>query len=206
MTAKSQLQSNQADPRANAYRILAAALAAPPDAAFLAQIAGLPQSQAEDDCARALQQLRAEAEKGDVEQAADDYQQLLVGLGRGKVIPYGSWHITGSMMDKPLADLRRDLQQLGLQKRKEAGEPEDHAAALCETMAVLCSEESSDSSRESALSFARQQKMFQSHLAPWFEFFFSEISGKAESGFYRALGEFGRAFIAFESRYFQMPL
>lgn len=188
--------------RANGYRILAAALSAPPDDALLSALAALPSEIKEDDCGRALLKLRKAAQNG--RGAADDYQRLFVGLGRGEVVPYGSWHISGKMMDKPLAHLRRDLRALGLRRQTTAGEPEDHAGALCETMAILCDEESA-AAATGALSFSRQQKIFRAHLAPWMEIFFTDIAEKAGSNFYRAVGEFGAAFLAFERRYFEMP-
>lgn len=204
------IDSGESRPRAIAYRILAAALAAPPDDSLLSALSELQIDVAnEDDCGRALAKLRkaAAAETAKNEQrAADDYQRLFIGLGRGEVVPYGSWHISGKMMDKPLARLRADLRRLGLRRQADAGEPEDHASALCETMAILCDEESSAESEAGALSFSRQQKMFLAHLAPWMEIFFADIAEKAESNFYRALGEFGAAFCAFERRYFNMPL
>ncbi len=190
--------------RANAYRILAATLTAPPDKALLQKIAALPVAKdADDACGRALLSLK-QAAAGDAARAAEDYQELLIGLGRGKVVPYGSWHISGNMMDKPLAALRVDLKQLGLSRKQDAHEPEDHAGALCETMAVLCEEETANDSA-AALAHSRQHKIFSAHMAPWLEEFFADIAVKSEGDFYLAVGQFGAAFAAFERRYFEMP-
>lgn len=190
--------------RANAYRILAATLTGPPDNELLERISELPvDKNADDACGRALLSLK-QAAKEDSESAAEDYQELLIGLGRGKVVPYGSWHISGNMMDKPLSALREDLKQLGLSRQQEAHEPEDHAGALCETMAVLCEEETGSDSA-AALAHSRQQKIFSAHMAPWFEEFFADMAIKSEGGFYRSVGQFGAAFSAFERRYFEMP-
>ena len=200
--------------RANAYRMLAAAILSPPDSSLLQQIAALPSASGDDACGRALAALQKAAAAASPQEAAEDYQQLFIGLGRGKVMPYGSWHISGRMMDKPLARLRSDLQTLGLARRPDVGEPEDHAGALCETMAVLCAEEDGEAAasaeagavlEKSALSFSRQQKIFAAHLEPWLEIFFADIVRHAEGDFYRAFGAFGAAFAAFERRYFAMP-
>lgn len=190
--------------RANAYRLLAAVLTAPPDMAVLAKIAALPVANSDDDCGLALARLRTAAADEEATRVADDYQELLIGLGRGKVVPYGSWHISGNMMDKPLAALRADLQEFGLRKQTDSGEPEDHIGALCETMAVLCDEEAGADEEDSVLSFSRQQRIFHAHLAPWSEIFFTDIGEKAESELYRAVGAFGVAFMVFERRYFEM--
>ena len=69
-----------------------------------------------------------------------EYQDLFIGVGRGEVVPYGSWYMTGFLMDKPLALLRADLAALGFERQENVKEPEDHAAALCETMAMLINE------------------------------------------------------------------
>ena len=204
--------------RANAYRMLAAAILSPPDSSLLQQIAALPSASGDDACGRALTALQKAVAAASPQEAAEDYQQLFIGLGRGKVMPYGSWHISGRMMDKPLARLRSDLQTLGLARRPDVGEPEDHAGALCETMAVLCAEEDGEAAasaeaaaeagaalEKSALSFSRQQKIFAAHLEPWLEIFFADIVRHAEGDFYRAFGAFGAAFAAFERRYFAMP-
>lgn len=194
-----------ASARAQAWRILGTPLTGAPDAKALADFARLPPPSARDECGEALAALAAAAGSADPEEVADDYWQLLVGLGRGKVVPYGSWHISGGMMDKPLAQLRDDLRALGLRRQDSAKEPEDHAGALCETMAALCDEESDIGNDAAAPAFARQKKIYDTHLSPWIGQFFADIAENAQTSFYRAFGEFGSAFAAFERRYFSMP-
>ena len=202
MTTKTKTESAAGESgRAAAWRILAAPLTAAPDAETLSRCAKLGEFSREaaaDDCARTLRGLAEAAAQTETEAAADDYQDLFIGLGRGKVVPYGSWHISGALMDRPLARLRGDLRALGFARTPQTREPEDHAGALCETMAMLAAD-------DSALSFAAQKKFFDAHAAPWLGGFFAEVSAAAETPFYRALGEFGGAFLAFESRYFSMP-
>ncbi|MDM5147978.1 molecular chaperone TorD family protein [Candidatus Persebacteraceae bacterium Df01] len=183
--------------RANSYALLAAVLRAPPDLSLLNDIATLPKPEANDDCAKTLSALIVAATTD--ENLADDYHELFIGLGRGKVVPYGSWHITGSMMEKPLVLLRNDLDMLGITRQKNVVEPEDHAAVLCELMALLCAESRPDA-------FARQKKIFDAHLSKWIEIFFEDVSAQAASDFYRAAGNFGTALMHFEKRYFSMPI
>ena len=189
--------------RANAYALLAACQTAAPSAELLAQLAKLP-APPEDDTGKALARLVAAAatvvavvDNSAQEAVADDYHNLFIGLGRGKVAPYASYYLTGNMMDKPLAALRTDLAALGIARQKNAAEPEDHAGALCELMAMLCAEESAEA-------FARQKKLFDAHLAAWMEALFADITREAETEFYQSLGNFGTAFIRFEKRYFGM--
>ncbi|OEF75111.1 TorD/DmsD family molecular chaperone, partial [Vibrio tasmaniensis] len=86
----------------------------------------------------AIQQAATESNREALE---DEYQNLFIGIGRGEIVPFGSWHRTGSMMEKPLAEIRHDLELLGIERDEQVKEPEDHIAALCEVMAMLTDEE-----------------------------------------------------------------
>ena len=73
----------------------------------------------------------------DVERVGREYFDLFVGLGRGELLPYGSYYLTGFLYERPLARLRGDLKRLGIEQTQGQSEPEDHAAILCEIMAGL---------------------------------------------------------------------
>jgi len=88
-----------------------------------------------------------------------------VAIGRPQVVLYASWHLTGFMMEKPLAVLRDDLAELGLARQNEVRESEDHFAALMEVMRHLAC----DSDRPEAQRLALQQKFFLAHIDPWSE-------------------------------------
>ena len=47
--------------------------------------------------------LGAAAQAATVQSAAEEYQSLFVGLGRGELVPYGSYYLTGFLQEKPLA-------------------------------------------------------------------------------------------------------
>ena len=68
-----------------------------------------------------------------------EYFNLFIGVGRGELLPYGSYYLTGFLHERPLARLRQDLVQLGIERAVGQVEPEDHAAILCEVMAGLVS-------------------------------------------------------------------
>ena len=57
--------------------------------------------------------------------------------GRGELLPYASYYLTGFLHERPLARLRDDLAALGIERVESNSEPEDHAATLCEIMAGL---------------------------------------------------------------------
>ena len=103
--------------RASAYSLLAALLRCAPDQALLHQLGALlPDSDASQDTLfEAMSGLAATA-KHNPEQLEDEYPSLFIGIGRGKVVPYGSWYLTGFLMEQPLSDLRDDLIALGFEK------------------------------------------------------------------------------------------
>ncbi|MEW8584258.1 MAG: molecular chaperone TorD family protein, partial [Candidatus Thiodiazotropha sp.] len=114
-----------------------------------------------------------------------------------ELVPYGSWYLTGFLMEKPLGRLRDDLARLGFQRQEGVTEPEDHVAALCEVMGMLITE---------GIEFERQSHFFESPMAGWLERFFADLSEAKTAVFYRAVGRFGAAFAAMEKRYLSMPV
>jgi len=123
-----------------------------------------------------------------VEQLEDEYQELFIGIGRGEVVPFASWHLTGSLMEKPLAEIRTHLSQLGLERSENVKEPEDHISALCETMAYLCEQPDSV-----------QQSFFNRHLAPWYERLAVQITEAQHTRYYHAVAKLMRAFLSLEN-------
>jgi TorA maturation chaperone TorD len=184
--------------RANTYSLLGALLAAPPAPSLLHLLTQItPATGAgRDDLATAWEVLRLAGERASVESLDDEYHELFVGIGRGELVPYGSWYMTGFLMDQPLAILRRDLAELGFQRQQETKEPEDHVAALLEIMGLLIG--------ESDASVDVQRRFFQSHMAPWLNTFFLDLQKAQAARFYRAVGQFGEQFIVFERKYLTM--
>jgi TorA maturation chaperone TorD len=58
-----------------------------------------------------------------------------VGLGRGELLPFASYYLTGFLHERPLAELRGELERLGIGRAPGVHEPEDHIGFVCETMA-----------------------------------------------------------------------
>lgn len=180
--------------RAAAYSVLAALLRGIPSAEELAQISEFAKVEVdEDELLLSMSSLGLAAQSTDLSAIDDEYHVLFVGLGRGELVPYGSWYLTGFLMEQPLSTLRDDLKLLGFARDESVVEPEDHVAALCEVMMMLIADESS--------SVETQSIFFEKHIAPWMERFFDDLS-KAESAvFYRAVGRFGMAYLDFEKQY-----
>src|SRR5262249_8643285 len=119
--------------RAQEYALLATLLARAPDAALLRRVAILTGDATPLGLAHAALAEAAAAHSAD--QIAREYFALFVGIGRGELLPYGSYYLTGFLHERPLARLRADLQGLGIESTEAQSEPEDHAAILCEIMA-----------------------------------------------------------------------
>lgn len=178
--------------RANTYGLLATLLAGPPRQEIFDLLASIDPPSG-DGLGTAWRELMRAAEHADVEGVDDEYHDLFIGVGRGELIPYGSWYRTGFVMDKPLAVLRSDLAALGFERRDEVKEPEDHAAALLETMALIAASPEHD--------FDVQRRFFDRHVAPWMRTFFADLQTADSARFYRAVGQFGERFMTFETQY-----
>lgn len=184
--------------RAGAYSLLAALLRDVPTAEVLKQAAGMSElAQDKDDLGLAMSMLGLAAQHSDPASVDDEYHDLFIGLGRGEVVPYGSWYLTGFLMEKPLGLLRDDLAHLGYQRDPSVCEPEDHVAALCEVMSMLIQENRST---------AVQSDFLTQHMSKWLDRFFDDLSKAESASFYQAVARFGAAFIKFEHQYFGLDI
>jgi TorA maturation chaperone TorD len=183
--------------RASAYALIAAILRSAPDQAMLDRLGGLPQQAGADgdDLLLAMSSLALSAKSHTPSSIDAEFHELFIGLGKGEVVPYGSWYLTGYLMEKPLSDLRDDLAKLGYERNESVVEPEDHAAALCEVISLMI---------EEATDLSTQRIFFESHMANWMGSFFADLSDAKSAVFYKAVGRFGAAFIALENEYFSM--
>jgi TorA maturation chaperone TorD len=181
--------------RAQEYALLSALLARAPDAALLERLAGLRGDASPLGLAHAA--LAEAASRSNVERIEREYFDLFIGLGRGELLPYGSYYLTGFLHERPLARLRADLSKLGIERAGGQAEPEDHAAILCEIMAGLAS------GRFPAPADA-DRDLFKQHLAPWIGRFFADLECAETADFYRRIGALGRVFIEIETDAFAL--
>ena len=131
--------------------------------------------------------------------ARAEFDALFVGLGRGEVLPYASYYLTGFLNEKPLAKLRRDMRALGIERSPTVFEPEDGIASLMEMMAGLIR------GRFGApATLARQRDFFATHVGPWAGHLFADLEGARASVLYAPVGAAGRAFMEIEREAFRM--
>jgi TorA maturation chaperone TorD/DNA-binding transcriptional regulator YdaS (Cro superfamily) len=181
--------------RAREYALLATLLACPPSATLLAQIARLHGDATPLGLAHA--RLADAASITAPEVVEREYFDLFLGLGRGELLPYASFYLTGFLNERPLARLRQDLAALGIERVETNSEPEDHAATLCEIMAALAG------GRIPASEDA-QRLMFEKHIAPWMGRLFADMENAAAANFYRSVGSLGRLFLEIEAEAFTL--
>lgn len=184
--------------RGNLYALLGNLLAAAPSATVLDVLRSIsPEPDDDSLLAASWQMLAVAAARADLEQLRQEYDALFIGLGRGEVVPYGSWYLTGFLMELPLAQLRSDLRQLGIERQPGVHEPEDHAAALCDTMALLIT-------GDEPVTLERQFDFYTRHLETWLPRFFRDLQQAGSARFYRAVGQLGEQFIGVESQAFRV--
>jgi TorA maturation chaperone TorD len=186
--------------RGNVYVLLGNLLASPPDHDLLQMLSGIAAER--DDESRLAASWRSLAEAAASASPAeirDEYDTLFIGLGRGELVPYASYYLTGFLMEKPLALLRDDLRRLGIERQPGVSEPEDHAAALCDTMALLIT-------GDTPATLEEQRRFYARHLEVWLPKFFRELQQAASARFYRAVGQLGEQFIGVESQAFRVSI
>lgn len=182
--------------RAHEYSLLASLLIRAPDARVLAQIGNLRG----DPTLLGVAHLElAEAARGaEPEDIEREYFDLFVGIGRGELLPYASYYLTGFLHERPLARLREDLGQTGIVRANAVTEPEDHAGILCEIMSGLASGQ-----LPAPVDYGRT--VFERHMSPWIERFFADLERAKAASFYRRVGTVGRLFIEIERDAFALP-
>jgi TorA maturation chaperone TorD len=183
--------------RANIYMLLARLLARPPERATLDTVAGFHGD--ETQMGQALNALAAAARASAPEMVDDEYHELFIGVGQGELSPYGSYYLTGFLYEKPLANLRVDMEKQGISHGDDVNEPEDHIASLCEMMCGLITGAFGE-----PVGLAEQQGFFNAHLAPWAHRFFEDLERARAAAFYMPVGAVGKLFMEIESQAFEM--
>lgn len=183
--------------RADFYNFLGLLLSAPPDQLLLDQIVGL--SGDETDLGQAIGALARVARVTKPAAAEREFNALFIGLGRGELLPYASYYLTGFLNEKPLAQLRQDMAARAITRAPNVFEPEDNIASLMEMMAGMIV------GRFSTPAPLADQRLFWSrHIGPWAGHFYSDLEGAEASVLYASVGAAGRVFMEIEREAFRM--
>ena len=183
--------------RANTYALLARLLRTQPDAEALSEFTRIQTDDTE--MGRALAALAEAARDATPDSVDDEFHDLFVGVGETELTPYTSYYLTGFVYEKPLAKLRVAMAELGISQGDDVAEPEDHIASLCEIMCGLITGAFGEPA-----DLARQQAIFDEHIAPWAERFFEDLETASSANFYKSVGTIGKLFIRIESQAFEM--
>jgi len=181
--------------RAQEYALIAMLLTRAPDTQLLSNLSELRGDATPLGMAHVA--LAEAASNADARRVEREYFDLFIGLGRGELMPYGSYYLTGFLHERPLARLREDLAKLGIARADGVVEPEDHAAILCEIMSGLASGRLPAPPNSDRL-------IFDKHMAPWIGRFFTDLERAEAADFYRRVGTLGRVFIDIESEAFAL--
>ena len=181
--------------RGREYALLSALLARAPDQSLLNRLAGLSGDSTPLGVVHAA--LAQAARQTSAERVEREHFDLFIGLGRGELLPYGSYYLSGFLHERPLARLRAHLAQLGIERAEGEAEPEDHAAILCDVMAGLAN-------GTLPAPAGTDREIFEQHLAPWIGRFFTDLEGAEAADFYRTVGALGRTLIEIETAAFAL--
>lgn len=182
--------------RARVYLLLANLFARAPSAALLRDIADLRGDAS--PLGMALLRLAAEARMADRDALSDEHFRLFFGVARGEVVPYASYYLTGFLNERPLARVRRDMSDLGIERRSGVFEPEDHIASLFEVMAGLIGGELDRPAVDADHFFSR-------HIAPWAPRFLADVAVAPAAQFYRHVAALGQVWLEVERQSLQLP-
>ena len=184
--------------RADMYSFLASLLRAEPSADLVKQLTLLESD--DTPIGKAIKILKKLASSLDLPSIRDEYVGIFIGVGRGEILPFASYYLTGFLKDKPLAKLRGDMQEIGIAVSSGI-DTEDHIATLFDIMAGLIL-----GKFNRKFSIGEQRDFFNKHLAPWVDLLMRDIEASKIAVFYAPVGTIGREFIEIERSSFKMDV
>jgi TorA maturation chaperone TorD len=196
--------SPEDEARANLYGLLARLFYASPDANLLSELRlAVPPTEDEGGLTAEGEALKA-AWAGLVAACAsafparleEEHFQLFVGVGKAEVTPYLSAYKERREAENPLVRLRGQLAEWGLARREGAVEPEDHIAAICETMRWLIVVRKA--------SLETQRSFFEEYLEAAGARFCSAVTACADAKFYVHVAQLLRCLLDLERKAFEI--
>jgi len=169
--------------RAGLYGLLGVVLTEAPDAEQLMQISAMRPN--ESALGKAMGSLAKVATMTTPGMAAAEFKTLFGSIMK----PVASAHVADKAA--AAAALKADNERLGITPFEGESGPDDHIAALCDTMAGLIL-----SQHNEGLSPEDHKKFFMAHIAPWAGKFFESMEGKRTAKFYGPVGTLGKELVA----------
>lgn len=189
--------SPEDEARAGMYGLIARLFYAPPDEGVLGQILNAAAFEgSEEPVALAWREMVEAGRTAFPAVIENEHTELFVGTGRSEVTPYLTHYTIKYATDNPLVEIRQQLARWGLARREGASEPEDHIAALCETMRyAIAVQQRSDE---------EQKAYFEDFLYRGGVAFCDAVTASPKAVFYRRVAAFARAFFELEREAFSM--
>jgi TorA maturation chaperone TorD len=179
--------------RANLYGLLARLFYGPPDLELLRAMAS---ERLAGDLGLTWQQLASAAALADPEAVREEYETAFIGTGKAPVTLYTTTYSIRYSNETPLADLRGELAGLSLGRRADVYEPEDHIAALCDTMRHLVAEQKAG--------LEEQRRFFNKWIHPTGGPLCAAIECSDKTSFYKPVARFAASFFDMEQSAFEM--
>ena len=188
--------------RADLYGLIARLFHLTPDQALLDQIAAsADQQDASDEAplAKAWMDLVEVAKNNPAKAWHDEFDLNFISVGKPNVVLNGSFYMAGHLNERPLVNIRRALEEFGLEASEEVTETEDHISALCEVMRYLIAGDDVEVSN-----LTNQRVFFNEHIRPWYDDLCNAIEDIPEMHLYRPIAVLTREFLAIEGQSFDM--
>jgi TorA maturation chaperone TorD len=188
--------------RADLYGLIAQLFHLPPDQALLDQIAATADQQdAADEAplAKVWMDVVEVAKNNPAKAWHDEFDLNFISVGKPNIVLNGSFYMAGHLNEKPLVNIRRALEEFGLEAAEEVTETEDHISALCEVMRYLIAGDDLEVSN-----LTNQRVFFNEHIRPWYDDLCDAIEGIPEMHLYRPVAALTREFLAIEGQGFDM--
>lgn len=187
--------------RAELYGLLSRLWLAPPDAALMRQIdlAVTDAPQPGGFLEEPWRALVGDWRQGGEAALVDEYDRLFLGVGKPELMLYGSFYLSGYLNERPLAQLRADLQDMGLARDASRLETEDHVAYLFEVMRYLIAGDDA-----AVCNLECQRVFFRRHLQPWIGRLCDAVQAHPGARHYAALAVLTRAFMSVDTQAFDL--
>lgn len=190
--------------RAQLYGLVARLFQAAPDAQLLSAIVHAEGFTGEDDerteqgraLAAAWREMSEACRGAFPALLAHEHTELFASPGRAEVTPYLMHYVMRYESETPLVDLRGQLSAWGVARREGVFEPEDHVAALCETMRFAIAVQQR--------SLAEQRAFFDRFLYQGAIRFCDAVTASEKARFYKHVAAFMRAFLEVEREGFEI--
>ncbi len=188
--------------RADLYGLIARLFHLPPDQALLDQIAATANQQDAADqapLAKAWMEVVEVAKNKPAKAWQEEFDLNFISVGKPNVVLNASYYMAGHLNEKPLVNIRKALEEFGLESAEEITETEDHLSALCEVMRYLIAGDDVEISN-----LTNQRVFFNAHIRPWYDDLCDAIEAIPEMYLYHPVVALTREFLAIEGQGFDM--